>query len=113
MNLTQSQLERLLRRAMLKSALYSARIEGNTLELWEIEEELEKYEREQIEKALLPRRAEILSIIREHKMMTFDEIYRRFLSVNSRTLHYDIQDLIRKNLIRNLGSTRSAAYFPK
>lgn len=75
--------------------------------------ELEASREEKIEDILLPRRAEILAIIREHRMISFDQIRRRFLSVNSRMLHYDLQDLIKKNLIRKLGATRGAVYVPK
>ena len=75
--------------------------------------ELEANKEEKIENILLPRRAEILAIIREHQMVSFDQIKRRFLSINPRTLHYDLQDLIKKNLIRKLGATRGAVYGPK
>lgn len=75
--------------------------------------ELQEHDEEKIEDMLLPRRAEILMLIREHRMMTFDEIRRRFMSVSSRTLHYDLQDLIKKDLIRKLGTTRGAGYVPK
>lgn len=75
--------------------------------------ELQKKEEEKPEDILLPRRAEVLSIIREHQVVTFDQIHRRFLSINSRTLHYDLQDLARKNLIRKRGTTRGVVYIPK
>ncbi len=75
--------------------------------------ELEMHTEEKIEDTLLPRRAEILAIIREHQMVSFDQIMRRFFSVNPRTLHYDLQDLIKKNLIRRLGATRGAVYTPR
>ncbi|KKR25805.1 MAG: Filamentation induced by cAMP protein Fic [Microgenomates group bacterium GW2011_GWC1_39_7] len=75
--------------------------------------QLQKQEEGKIEDILLPRRAEILAIIREHQVVTFDQIHRRFLSVNSRTLHYDLQDLVRKGLIRKRGATRGSVYAPK
>lgn len=75
--------------------------------------ELEESKEEKVENILLPRRAEILAIIREHQMVSFDQIRRRFLLINPRTLHYDLQDLIKKNLIRKLGTTRGAVYAPK
>lgn len=68
---------------------------------------------EKIEDFLLPRRAEILSIIKEHQMVAFDEIRRRFMAVSSRTLHFDLADLIKKGLIRRLGTTRGSVYAPK
>lgn len=75
--------------------------------------ELEASKEEKIEDVLLPRRAEVLAIIRDHQMISFDQIKRRFLSVNPRTLHYDLQYLIGKNLIRKLGATRGTVYTPK
>lgn len=75
--------------------------------------ELEMSEEEKPEDSLIPRRAEILAIIRDHKLISFDQIRRRFLSVNPRTLHYDLQDLIKKNLIRKLGTTRGAVYISR
>lgn len=50
------------------------------------------------EETLLPRRAEILATIRDHEMVTFDQIRRRFLAVSPRTIHNDLQDLIRKKI---------------
>jgi hypothetical protein len=61
---------------------------------------------------LLPRRAEILGIVRDHKMVTFDTIRRRFIPVAISTLHYDLQQLMKVGLIRKLGSTRGALYVP-
>lgn len=73
--------------------------------------EILKNKREEtIEDTLLPRRAEILAIIRDHTIMSFDQLQRRFLKVNSRTLHYDLQFLLKKNLIKKLGKTRGALY---
>jgi len=64
------------------------------------------------EDMLLPRRAEILHIIREHKIMSFDQLKRRFLTVNERMLHYDLEFLMKKKLIRKLGTTKSVVYTP-
>ena len=74
--------------------------------------ELQEKKEEKIEDTLLPRRSEILLMIREHSMMSFDQIKRRFLAVNSRTLHYDLEHLIKKRLIRKLGSTKGTVYVP-
>lgn len=59
---------------------------------------------------LLPRRAEILSIIREHKMVSFDQIHRRFMAVNERTLRYDLKKLADAGLIKKLGTTKGVYY---
>ncbi len=75
--------------------------------------DIQAQKEEKIEDFLLPRRAEILAIIREHQTVTFDQVRRRFLAISTRSLHNDLQDLVRKGLIRKLGITRSAVYAPK
>lgn len=64
-------------------------LEALTSEIDEILTTLCKRE-ENREDLLLPRRQEILNIIADHSLSTFDTIRRRFLSVNVKTLHYDI-----------------------
>ncbi len=59
---------------------------------------------------LLPRRAEILNIIKDHKLVNFDMIRRRFLKVNERTLRYDLKQLKDAGLIRKLGTTKGVYY---
>lgn len=59
---------------------------------------------------LLPRRAEIFRIIRDHKLVTFDFIHRRFLRVNPRTLRYDLKKLQDGGFIRKLGTTKGVHY---
>lgn len=61
---------------------------------------------------LLPRRAEILNIIKDQKLITFDTIRRRFMSVNERTLRYDLKQLQNIGLIKKLGTTKGAYYEP-
>lgn len=61
---------------------------------------------------LLPRRQEILSIIKDHKQISFDRIRRRFLSIPTSTLHYDLRQLMKENLVRKIGKTRGALYEP-
>lgn len=61
---------------------------------------------------LLPRRAEILLLINEQKLMNFDQIRRRFLNINERTLRYDLKQLQDKQLIRKLGTTKGVYYEP-
>lgn len=62
---------------------------------------------------LLPRRKEILSIIKDQPMVSFDQIQRRFMKVPSRTVRYDIQQLEKKGFIRKIGTTRGAMYQDK
>jgi DNA-binding transcriptional ArsR family regulator len=59
---------------------------------------------------LLPRRKEILILIREHKMMNFDQLRRRFIKINERTLRYDLKKLQDAKLIKKLGTTRGVYY---
>lgn len=65
------------------------------------------------EDSLLPRRKEILDIIRDHKMVNFDLLRRRFMSVAQSTLHYDLKMLLKQNLIKKMGMTRGVYYGPK
>jgi len=59
---------------------------------------------------LLPRRKEILHIIKEQKIVSFDNIQRRFLKIPSRTLRYDIRQLQKLGFIQKIGTTRGALY---
>lgn len=61
---------------------------------------------------LLPRRAEILNVIKDHGMVSFDQIRRRFLAINERTLRYDLKKLRDSGLIKKLGSTKGVFYEP-
>ncbi len=63
-----------------------------------------------VEDFLLPRRAEILRIIREQKLINFNSIHRRFLKVNERTLRYDLKKLVDAEFIRKRGTTRGVYY---
>lgn len=61
---------------------------------------------------LLPRRQEILNIIRDHRLVSFNFIARRFPGIPKRTLHYDLEQLIKIGLVKKLGTTRGAQYAP-
>lgn len=73
------------------------------------EEVLKKKEAE-AQDYLLPRRAEIYQIIKEHKLVNFDIIKRRFLQVNERTLRFDLKKLQEQGLVRKLGTTKGVYY---
>jgi len=62
---------------------------------------------------LLPRRQEILNIIKDHQLVSFNLIERRFPSIPPSNLHYDLQQLLKANLIKKLGRTRGVLYVPK
>ena len=85
----------LQKESLLRSAIASARIEGNPLTR---------------EDFLLPRRKEILEIIKDHRMISFDFIKRRFMAVPESTLHYDLKQLRSKGFIKKLGATRGVVY---
>lgn len=63
-----------------------------------------------IEVCLLPRRSEILNIIRDHQMATFETIRRRFMAINGRTLRYDLKKLQEGGLILKRGTTKGVWY---
>jgi len=62
---------------------------------------------------LLPRRGEIMRILEDHKMISFDFLARRFRAVPIRTLHYDLSQLIKAGLVQKKGSTRGVLYTVK
>ena len=70
---------------------------------------LEK-EKANVEDLLLPRRAEILNIIKDHHLVNFDTIKRRFLMVNERTLRFDLKHLIDRGLVKKRGTTKGVWY---
>lgn len=69
--------------------------------------------KEDVGDSLLPRRQEILSIIKDHNMVSFNFIKRRFQKIPDSSLHYDLKMLINKGYIKKLGSTRGVLYSPK
>ena len=74
---------------------------------------LDQNRQEVPEDSLLPRRREILEIIRDHPHCNFDFIQRRFSAINSKTLHYDLAQMIKKGFIRKLGATKGVVYLAK
>lgn len=88
--------------AILRSAVSSARIEGNPLTIAEA--------RSLLRETLLPRRKEILEIIKDHPFCSFDFIFRRFSAVNPKTLHYDLLRLQKEGFIQKVGKTRGSRY---
>lgn len=65
------------------------------------------------EDTLLPRRREILEIVRDHNEVSLDAIQRRFLKIPARTLRYDLSSLEKEGYIIKIGSTRGALYKAK
>lgn len=75
-------------------------------------EEVLTKEESKLEDFLLPRRAEILNVIKEQILVNFDSIRRRFMAVNERTLRYDLKKLQDQGLIRKRGTTKGVYYEP-
>lgn len=59
---------------------------------------------------LPPRQEEILNIIKDHVVVSFDMIRRRFLNIPQRTLRYDLKKLLDRKLIEKSGETRGRYY---
>lgn len=59
---------------------------------------------------LTPRQEEIFNVIKDHNVVSFDFIRRRFLKVPARTLSYDLKKLINKNLVIKIGQTKGTYY---
>lgn len=59
---------------------------------------------------LLPRRKELLNIIKDHRVVSFDFLHRRFAGIPPSTLRYDLLALQKIKLVQKLGNTRGALY---
>lgn len=62
------------------------------------------------QRLLTPRQEEIFNIIKDHRIISFDEIKRRFLEVPSRTLSFDLKKLMDKELVIKIGKTKGSFY---
>lgn len=62
------------------------------------------------ENRLLPRRREIIEILKDHPLCSFDFLSRRFPAINPKTLHYDLLQLQNKGFIIKAGKTRGSLY---
>lgn len=85
-------------------------LEAIVVQVKAVVERLKQPVEEEVGVVLSPRREEIMSIISEHKRCSFDFIERRFLSVNPKTMHYDIGWLVKNRYIRKVGVTRGVVY---
>lgn len=59
---------------------------------------------------LPPRQEEIFNIIKDHEVVSFDTIRRRFTEVPERTLRWDLKKLLGLNLIIKSGKTKGSFY---
>ncbi|MDP3988143.1 MAG: Fic family protein [Candidatus Levybacteria bacterium] len=62
---------------------------------------------------LPPRQEELLNIIKDHPVISFDGVKRRFLKIPERTLRYDLKKLLDLNLIEKSGVTKGNYYRAK
>lgn len=62
---------------------------------------------------LPPRQEEIYRIIRDHDVVSFDFIRRRFLKVPPRTLRYEVKKLVDSELVVKIGKTKGSYYKSK
>lgn len=85
-------------------------LEAIAISAEQIKEQVLQKQHTDVKDYLLPRRAEILSLIQEHQILSFDSIKRRFLAVNERTLRYDLKKLQNQGLIRKRGITKGVIY---
>ena len=88
-------------------------LEGLWSQTEKIKEIIFQKQQSKPEESLLPRRLEILNIIKDHQLVSFDFLQRRFLSVNPRTLRYDLKKLADTGFIIKKGKTRGVFYSPK
>lgn len=59
---------------------------------------------------LPPRQEEFYHIIKDHHIVSFDFLRRRFLKVPARTLRYDLKKLTDKKLVIKIGKTKGSYY---
>lgn len=88
-------------------------LEGLTIQAEKTVNHLKEIKTELPEDSLLPRRREILEIIKDHQTVSFDFLKRRFEAIPSSNLHYDLQKLLKGNFIKKLGTTRGVVYTVK
>ncbi len=63
------------------------------------------------ETILLPlRQEEIFNVIKDHYLVSFDFVRRRFLKIPERTLRYDLKKLCDRELILKIGKTKGSCY---
>jgi len=80
--------------------------------IFQIEVALKKFKQSKVapEDSLLPRRREILEILKDHPLCSFDFISRRFPVINPKTLHYDLLKLQEGEYVKKIGKTKGSVY---
>lgn len=85
-------------------------LEAYFYQLGKIKEQIEEEVLKKESIFLPPRQEEIYQIIKDHGVVSFDSVKRRFLKVPSRTLRYDLKKLVDKELVEISGKTRGRYY---
>lgn len=79
-------------------------------DFYEVLDQMEDLTDKEKEIILSPRQEELYNLIKDHPLIPFDSIQRRFMAVPGRTLRYDLKKLADKNLIIKTAKTRGAYY---
>lgn len=79
-------------------------------EIEKIKKEIENESNKKPHIFLPPRQEEIFNIIKDHGVISFDMIRRRFLKIPERTLRWDLKKLLDKNVIEKTGETKGSYY---
>jgi Fic family protein len=75
-----------------------------------IKDQIDEEKNKEANLFLPPRQEEILNIIKDQIIVSFDMIHRRFMQVPPRTLRYDLKKLCDRKLIEKSGETRGRYY---
>lgn len=79
-------------------------------EIEKIKNQIETEEAKGAQLFLPPRQEEILNIIKDQRVVSFNMVKRRFLKVPDRTLRYDLKKLIDKGLLEKSPGTKGSYY---
>lgn len=85
-------------------------LEAYLNQLNKIKEQIEQEVIKERKVFLPPRQEEIINIIKDHIVVSFDMIRRRFLKIPERTLRYDLKKLVDQGFIEKSGQTRGRYY---
>lgn len=88
-------------------------LEAVAVQAEKVIEQLKNIREERPQDQLFPRQQEILAILKDHQMVSFNFLKPRFSKISDSTLHYDLRQLIKQGFIKKIGSTRGALYSPK
>lgn len=75
-----------------------------------IKDQIDKELAKEAHPFLPPRQEEVLNIIKDQIIVSFDMIRRRFMQVPERTLRYDLKKLLDRRIIEKSGETRGRYY---